>query len=219
MNLKVIDRKMGNPSKRKQSVPVAFSNDVHDFSGVYGGPVYTERPISYTFEILGADRTKLSVLEAKVLKWLMSPNQKTILIDDFVEGYYFEAEVEVQPDLDRLWRYGQLRVDFTAYPFKKSVLPEGHDIWDEIIFDLDVFQDVKFEINGQKEITLHNPGVPDVYPAIEASSAMQVQFKGKSHDIKAGTTVKADIPLSSGENELIVTGNGTIEFEFYKELI
>src|SRR5690625_2621094 len=94
----------------------------------------------------------------EVLNWLVPVNKKIKLIDDYVPGYYFMAEVEEAPDFDELRFRGRLTVTFTAYPFKVSELHEGNDLWDPFNFLLDYAQVTEFTVNGTKEITLYNPG-------------------------------------------------------------
>ena len=98
-------------------------------------------------------------------------------------------------------------------------LKEGHDIWDEFNFELDVAQDVDFEVHGEKEITLINPGTPDVSPEITAYSPMEIIKNGITYNIQSGKSKSLDFILKSGENDLTITGNGTIKFLFHKELI
>ena len=110
-------------------------------------------------------------------------------------------------------------VEFDCYPFKISKLKEGHDIWDEFNFELDVAQEVEHTVNGTKEITLYNVSTPSVVPSIIASSEMTIEKGAVSVTVPPGTSKSELLRLNAGENKLKVTGNGTIEFDFYKELI
>src|SRR5690625_848056 len=114
-------REIGNPSKIKRKVRVPFSNEIYDFSDIYGSQEYEERLLTYTFNIVDMhnySKESFSTLKIAVLNWLMGPNSKEKLVDDAIPGYYFMAEVENGPALEE-WEFdGALAVEFTAYPFK-----------------------------------------------------------------------------------------------------
>lgn len=217
--LKVIDRKIGRPSKIKTKESVPHSNVMYDFSGIYGGQQYTERTLTYVFDVKDYNKIHLDTKATAVENWLMRPNEKIQLIDDHVSGYYFLAEVEEDPDFDELRFRGRLTVNFTAYPFKIGELEEGNDIWDTFNFLLDYAQITQFEINGSKEITLYNPGVSAVKPVISATAPMEIRKDNKTYSVKAGETQSFDFMLPNLENKMIITGNGSISFHFRKELI
>ena len=48
---------------------------------------------------------------------------------------------------------------------------------------------------------------------------MKVELGNKVFEIKQGVTESKKFNLKKGENKLTVTGNGTIEFIWYKEVI
>lgn len=218
-----IERDIGYPEKEKIKVKAPFSNVEYDFSLIYGEQTYTERPLTYTLNILDKnvinDTQRINILETKISNWLMNSNGKQRLYDDAIPGYYYLAEVEGGLSFDELWNRGTLTVEFTAYPFMISELEEGHDIWDEFNFELDVSQITEFEVNGSKEVVLYNVGTPNLSPTMEATAPMEIMKDGVNYSIPSGRSISNDFKLIPGENELTITGNGTIKFLFYKELI
>lgn len=216
-----VERDIGYPEKEKIKVKVPFSNIEYDFSLIYGEQTYTPRPLTYTLNVLDKKPTteKINMLETRLSNWLMNSNGKQKLYDDAIPGYYFLAEVEGNLSFDELWNSGTLTVEFTAYPFMISELQEGHDIWDEINFELDILQPVEFTVNGTLNVTLYNIGTPNLSPEIEANAPMEITKEGVTYSIPSGRSESSDFILMSGENDLTVTGNGKIKFLFYKELI
>lgn len=215
-------RQIGFPDKEKILVKVPFSNLEYDFSELYGSQTYTQRTLTYVFNVLKRGNWTHQALEfekTKLINWLMNSKGKQRLYDDYIPGYYFLAEVESKADFVDDYETGTLTVTFKAYPFMIAELPEGNDIWDSFNFELDVAQIVDFEVNGNIEVTLINAGVPDVIPEITCSSQMEIIKDGISYTITTGTTKDQDFMLKSGENNLKITGNGTISFKFFKELI
>lgn len=141
------ERNISIPNKIKYKESLPFSNKVWDFSSIYGGPTYEERTLTYKFNLMGKPietKADMNMLKTKLLKWLLSPNEKTALYDDHFPNYYFMAEVEGNNSFEEDWKHGFLNVTFTASPFMIDVMPEGHDIWDLFNFDLDVSQQTKF---------------------------------------------------------------------------
>lgn len=218
--LKIVDRIIGNPRKIKKKERIPYSNQVYDFSGLYGGQEYEERQLTYVFNIRDYQKIGLENKKTEIVNWIMRPFQKVKLIDDYFPGYYFMAEAENEPSFNEGRFNGQLTITFTAYPFRISELEEGHDIWDEFNFLLDVAQETTFEVSGTLDTTLYNVGIKkSVYPIIEASSPMEIKKGGIIYQINAGTTQSYDFALSHRENKITITGNGTISFHFRKELI
>src|SRR5699024_4359507 len=139
-----VERDIGYPEKNKIKVQVPFYNVEYDFSFLYGEQTYTERQLTYTFNVLDMDvintTERINILETKLSNWLMNSNGKKRLYDDVIPNYYYLAEVEGGLDFDELWNSGTLTVEFTAYPFMIAELQEGNDIWDTFNFELDVAQ-------------------------------------------------------------------------------
>src|SRR5690625_299873 len=218
-----IERDIGYPEKEKIKVKVPFSNIEYDFSEIYGEQTYTERLLTYTLNILDKnvinDTQRINILETKISNWLMNSNGKQRLYDDAIPGYYYLAEVEGGVSFDELWNHGTLTVEFTAYPFMISELEEGNDIWDTFNFELDVAQITDFEVNGSLEVVLYNVGTPNLSPEIEATAPMEIVKDGVAYSVPIGKSKSSDFKLITGENNLTITGNGTIKFLFYKELI
>lgn len=221
LGLTLADHKIGNPSKIKRKIRVPYSNKYYDFSTLYKGQEYTERELTFVFNLLDSHERNFYTFETQIDNWLMQSSELSKLTFDLVKGYYFMAEVDQSIDagyqIDFNW--GTLTVTFTAYSFKIAELREGNDIWDTFNFILDYAQLTKFEINGTKEISLYNPSATIISPTIVASNQMEIVKGHMTYTLPAGTTESDDFTLDQDENKLIIKGNGTIEFVFHKELI
>lgn len=216
------ERSIGYPSKRKVKVAPPYSNVTYDFSELYGEQIYEERVLVYRFNMVNfheLDYASVHLEASKAVNWLMNSNGKQKLTDPDIPGYYFLAEVEGGVDLEHFVTSGVLNVTFIAYPFRISELPEGHDIWDEFNFELDVAQQTKHTVNGSKNITLINAGTPNIIPTIITSAPIKVIKGNTEYSFVTGTTKDDGFQLSSGEHKLTLKGNGNIEFVFHKELI
>ena len=218
-DMHLIERSAPTPAEKEIIESVPFAHGVYDFSNILGERIFDNRPISYTFQIYEHDydrrKHEQTVLENKLLG-----THITTLEDSYDEDYYYLGKcVSINTTDDHVYNRLIVVVEFNCYPFKISKLPEGHDIWDEFNFELDVAQVVKHEVSGTKEITLYNVGAPSVVPTIIASSEFTIEKGTVSVTVPSGTSKSELIRLQTGENKLKVTGNGTIEFNFHKELI
>lgn len=218
LDLKVIDRDISESSKTKVTETIPFSNIVYDFSNLYGSQVFKPKKMVYTFQINEIYKHKLEFKRMEIENWLLYNNSKTKLEDDVVKGYYFLAEC-TETDFEDLKTYGKIKATFEAYPFRISTLQDGHDIWNEFNFELDMAQDTKFSINGTKTIKLYNNGSIEINPTITCSSEMKIIKGNTTYNLLPGTSKSFSFKLDKGLNDLTIVGNGTIEFKWYKELL
>lgn len=150
------DREIGQPDKNKITYRPPHSNNIIDFSEIYGEQTYGPRKITYKFNIADrAIRTKseMNMVKTKLVNWLTPLVGQHPLYDDHYPDWYFLAEVEDGMSFKEDWRYGYLSVTFTCYSHMIGRRLEGDDIWDTFNFEHDVFQDVefKFTIKWDKE--------------------------------------------------------------------
>lgn len=213
---------IGFPEKKKILVQPPFSNQVLDFSNVYGGQTFTDRSLTFEFFIEGindGNRTSLYRKWTAIINWLSQANSKQILRTQPMSRYYYLAELVDPPSFDQMVYEGNLQLKFDCYPFRIYDLTEGNDIWDVFDFDLDIAQQTKIDVNGSKEIILFNIGANISTPTLKASSQMIITQSGTQFTIPAGETSNSRFRLFVGENKFSVSGTGTLEIIWHKELI
>ena len=219
MGYKILsNREIKSPSKIKVKKSVPYMNGSYDFSNLYGGNCFTDRVLEYTFLLRATSNKNLEAVRMDCENWLMGTNEQTKLIDDNMNLYYYLAECE-NIEFEDMGIIGKLTATFNAYPFRLYGWVEGNDLWDRFNFELDVSQEVKFNIEGSKDIVLYNQGATHVKPTIIASSDMEIVKDDITYSIEKGKTNDWQFVLGVGENYLTVKGTGTIEFEFRKEVL
>ena len=215
----LIYRSAPTPSEKQKIESVPFAHGVYDFSNILGERIFDYRTISYTFHIHEYEYPRRKHIQTVLENKLMNAHVQR-LEDTHDDNYYYLGKcVSVNVEDDHLFGRLIITVEFDCYPFKVSQTAEGSDIWDTFNFELDVMQDVDYQIDGTETITLINPGTPSVSPEVTASSEMTVQFNNQIYTFPAGTSKNESLRLHSGENTLVITGNGKINFTFYKELM
>lgn len=219
MGYKILsNREIKSPSKIKVKKSVPYMNGSYDFSNLYGGNCFTDRVLEYTFLLKATSNKNLEAVRMDCENWLMGTNEQTKLIDDNMDLYYYLAECE-NIEFEDMGLTGKLTATFNAYPFRLYGWVEGNDLWDRFNFELDISQEVKFDIEESKDIVLYNQGATHVKPTIIASSDMEIVKDDVTYSVEKGTTNDWQFVLGVGENHLTVKGTGTIEFEFRKEVL
>lgn len=212
------NRTIGNPSKEKKKNKPPYSNKELDFSRLYGGETFTTRTLTYSFNLIETSKINLSFRFTELINWLMNSNGKQPLYDDAIPGYYFLAEVEDETSIAENTIDGVLTVKFIAHSFKIKIAPEGSPYWDDYSI-LDRYQETSFDISGSKTVVIYNDGIPDAVPVIIASSQMTILLNNSTFTVPSGSSSNIGLYLSQGSNSLLITGNGTIEISFHKEMI
>lgn len=141
------DRDIGQPDKNKITYRPPHSNNIIDFSEIYGEQTYGPRKVTYKFNIADrAIRTKeeMNIVKTKLVNWLTPLVGQYPLYDDHYPDWYFLAEVEDGMSFKEDWRYGFLSVTFTCYSHMIGRRLEGDDVWDTFNFEFDAAQRVEF---------------------------------------------------------------------------
>lgn len=221
--LDVLDNKqISFPNKNKILVGIPHSSLVHDFSTVTGIQPYEERDFTIPFNIIDRNlwnKDSMYEMWTRVVAWLMESNKKIPLIDDVMSRYYYMAEVQEAPDFDEIRFRGTLTVKFKCYPFRIATLREFNGFWDEFSLVSGIDLDSDFLISGITEIVIFNLGIGKIAPMLSASSAMTIKKGSQTFSIPKGESRSSEFFLDSGMNVLEVTGNGSLSFTFYSEVI
>ena len=217
-NLRVIDRDVQTPAKKKILMSVPYSNVEYDFSSLYGKQVYEPRVIEYIFQIDEMIKNKLELLRISVENWLNRPNEKIKLIDDLTPGYYFLAEC-ISTNFKNLKVTGEITVTFNAYPFRIRDEYEGELLWDNFCFETDVLQDTSFDISGSKNINLYNNSAINVSPTVVCTSNMEIIKDHITYNFNSGITTSPLFEINIGENSMVIKGSGNIKFKFKSEVL
>ena len=212
---------IGFPAKVKNRIHIPNTNVFYDYAELFGDQ-YEERTLEYTFGLLDhkfvMGRADLQHKKMLLANWLM-PGSQHKLEDSNIPGYYFLAEVQEAPKLEDLFLYGELTVQFTCYPYKISDHLEGDDIWDEIDFDTDIFQDLSFNVNGPQSVAIYNVSAHSIETRVVVTGNVSVSLNGTSVQLDSGTYDDVGLVLNVDRNNADLSGKGTIKFEFRKEVL
>lgn len=220
LGFRLINRNAPPPKDQEIRESIFGVHGDYDFSMILGEPIKENRLIKYVVRTRERERERFRLLKTRLENWLLD-GQISPIYDDYEPGYYYLGKcISVDLEADDYRGVATFSITFDCYPFKVAELPEGHDIWDEFNFELDIAQITEFEVNGAGNITLYNVGSSSVAPKIKTTGAVKIIKDNYTLNIdSAGTYSSEQLRLTSGENKLKLEGNATVEFVFYKELI
>lgn len=140
----LLERSAPTPARKEKRESLAYMHGDYDFSGLDGEEYHESRELSYTFYVLERDydyrKHNQTVIENELMRYGEIP-----LYDSYSVGYYYHAKcMGVRVTDDHLSNRLIIEITFKGYPFKTSILPEGHDLVAFINVDLDVRQYTNF---------------------------------------------------------------------------
>lgn len=208
------------PSIKTIKDDVPGMNGQYDFSTVLtnGETVYNTREITCTLDFFASSKSELMTKYSEVLEWLLSGQHELIYTGE--SDKYYIAQVEKEPKFDLIdANNGTLEITFTAQPFKYDVDMFGDDIWDDINFLTDYFQETNtFTISGTTTVKVYNSG-RNITPTINCNCSMVLIFGGETYNLAQGNNTPWGLKLTNGENDLVFTGNGTVKIIFRAEVL
>ena len=212
------NREAPTPSEREIVESVPYMQGVYDFSQLNGGERYFDnREIAYQVMLFEQDYPTRKYAEQEIKRQLM-PLGIQPLYDSHDNGYHWLGKcksVTVEDDVEK----GTLSctIVFDCYPFAIYNSAEGSDIWDDVYFPHWVFQNTKYTVSGAQSISLFNIGSRSVECEMVVNGDITVIGDFGSVELTSGDYQDTQIVLAMGENHLTLSGNGTIEFKFYRE--
>lgn len=192
-------RKIGLPEKKSIRQTVPFMNGYYDFSALNGAPAWNERIIEYSFDVTNDNPVDLDFFVSYVLDWLCTV-QDTDIHDDTVYGYHWHGSYsEANVEWDDTGMHAEISVSFVVHPFKIANAPTTRSM-------------------TAGTYTINNPGMA-VAPYVKSTASAAIQIGSYVTSIPANVEMQLEIDLVRGDNTILVTGEGTLTFSFYQEVM
>ena len=202
------------PQVKVQSIEVPGINGNWDLTeGLTGYTVYGNRTL--TFEFGGKKRAKeWPGFLSQFLNELHGKRVEVIFDDD--PQYYYAGRATVEADYERGNEVARFTMTVDAEPYKYDILSTTDPwLWDSFSFvDGVIRQYSQIEVKGSGVVNVVGSPMPTI-PIITASTPMQVEFKGNTYALKAGTNKNYDIVLMNEVYLLTFTGTGTVSIEYH----
>lgn len=186
---------MNAPNVRTNYVTIPGRNGELDLSEIDGYLYYED--IEFTIVAQKICRNSQQIFNA-VRTFINQFNGQRIKIRLNNEQYCYDARVQIE-DYQANGLALNMAIKVKAFPFRLQTTPT---IVTETI------------TGSAKTITLIN-GTMQVVPTITTSAAMSISYENVTYNIGAGTNIIIpNLVLKQGNNELEVTGTGTITFTY-----
>ena len=170
-----------------------------DLTEAHGEVKFKDRDCSFTFTMNPADDLSDLAFEEKKMEVSNLLNGQVFRITlDKDEDYYFEGRCEVSEYLsDKRLRQFVVKAKVRPYKYKQNVTT------------------MKFELSEQGKMVNIMNGRKAVSPSITCSNDNTViVFGGETYNLSKGTHKILDIQLTEGNNQLTISGVGTVTFSF-----
>ena len=214
----LISRDAPTPSEKEITESVPYMQGVYDFSQLNGGERYfNNREITYQVMLFEKDYPTRKYAEQEIKRQLM-PLGIQPLYDSHDNGYHWMGKcksVTVDDDAEK----GTLSctIVFDCYPFAIYNSAEGSDIWDDVYFPHWVFQETKYSVNGSQKVKLYNIGSHSVEVEVVVSGDIKIKTSDSFVQLSSGSYTDTGLVFVLGENDVTLSGYGTVEFKFYRE--
>lgn len=198
-DLCIKSRNIGLPEKKSIRETVPFMNGYYDFTALSGAPAWGERINQYAFDVIAYNPVELDAAVTKVLDWLCNIHDEDIF-DDAMPDYHWHGSYDSSSvTWDDSGMQAEISVEFVCYPFKIANEPTTLRM-----------------VAG--EYTVTNVGMT-VAPIVKSDANAAIQIGSYVSSIPADTEIMLEIDLVRGDNAVVVTGDGTVEFSFYVEVM
>lgn len=185
------------PAAPKESyIDVPGRDGSLDTSEAHGEMKFQDRNFSMLFTINPADE---KTFDEKVTQVSNALNGKRCrIVFDRDPDYYWDGRLSVNKYAQNK-RLGQITINARVHPYKWKLAPTVR------AFEL---------IETERTVSVSN-GRKSVVPTIECTdNDTKVTFGGVTHTLSAGTYKILDIRFVEGQNELTISGTGTITFTY-----
>ena len=202
--------KIGQPEVQTKYVSVPLRDGLIDLSETLTDiPKYNDREIQLTFIYLG-DNKPLTI--SKIARDVHGRKLKIIFDDD--KSFYYLGRISI----DAVETYGKadkIVLKAECDPFKYDITASDID-WEWDVFDFEdgiINEAGQIVVDGTKSFTLVCRRQRE-FPIFTASTAMQMVFKNKTYNLKAGEQKLYRVFFDEGENPITFKGNGTVSIKY-----
>lgn len=205
------------PSEQEITEKVPYSQGELDFSMLGGERFFDTREITYKLLIYDRYYNARKEAEQELKRMLMQTGYGQ-LSDTHDSAYYWQAKCESIEIEDSSEDHSlTATVKFKAYPFAYTNHDEGEDYWDDVVFNHWIWQTTQFVVNGSQTVTIKNIGSRPVLSTMDVTGSVTVVVGGQTLNLTADSAMGTEIVMEMGDNEIQLSGSGSIHFKFKRE--
>lgn len=214
----LISRDAPTPSEKEITESVPYMQGVYDFSMLGNERFFDNREVTYQVMLFGSQYSDRKITEQDLKRQLMMQPIQAIY-DTHDRGYHWVGKcksVNVEDDEEK--HTLSATIVFDCMPFARANDLEGGDNhWDDVYFPNWYFQRRKYTVDGTQSIFLMNIGAHTVDVKMVVTGKVTVSGDFGTLEMTDGNYTNTQLTIKVGSNDLLLSGKGTIEFQFYRE--
>lgn len=202
---------IGLPDPKTETVDIAGADGVIDLTEVLTDDIkYKQRKLQFTFTVMDS-MNEWSAILSEISNYVHGKRLRILL--DWDKNYYYEGRCKVN-QFKTNKRLATIVIDAEVDPYKLEVNSSSTPwIWDTFSFIDGIIYLNTVNVSGSITVNLLNRR-KIVSPTFTVTSAMKVNFNGKTYDLPKGTTTVLEIRLQEGDNYVTFTGTGTVTIDY-----
>lgn len=200
------------PPPKTNRVSVPGADGTIDLSESLTGEVYyNNRNISAEMVFADGGYAGMNNMGSIVAEAVHGKRLRIIFDDDPGFAYIGRCSIDLMKENEMITGF-----TFTAVadPYKYECNVGDDWLWDDFDFENGIIREYdNLTVSGSYKLLI--PGrMKKIIPIITATSKMAVEYEGKRYDLYPGINKLYGLLLSSGDNILTFTGNGTVSVDY-----
>lgn len=191
--LNISSRKIDLPPKNSIRKTIPYMSGFYDFTTLNGVTTFGERPISYTFDIIGATVEEMDRKRTEVVNWFCNMHDVDIY-DDTIPDYHFHGSYD-SPSQNEDGEKDELTITFVCYPFMIANEPIQM-LFNEARTDTVIYEGQPVSIYGKGNATL--------------------KMGGSIITLNSAEMIDTGLVLTAGEKQVEVTPTEIATYPFYE---
>lgn len=191
LHLILASKEIGSPKEKKNTIPIEGADGELDLTEFFGSVKYDNRTLKFSFSSVAYP---FAGHYSMVLNALHGQKVHVVLDED--PDWYYVGRLSVSPyTSDKNIGKIDIEADCEPYKYKKN---------ETVISKV---------VSNSETIVLPNSR-KRVIPTIKTTAAMKFEYGGRTTQVNAGTFLIPTLELVEGDNEVTVTGTGTVTFSY-----
>ena len=207
------DVEIESPEEQRKYITIPGRDGVLDLTeALKNGVRYGNRSVTNTFILPDRNIKLWHDTFSEIQNYCHGKIRKIYLDSD--PFYFYRGRVSVSSAREDAI-HSSITITCNAEPYKyertSSIEPW---LWNTFSFKEGIIRNYKdISVNGSRTVTIRGRE-QRVIPIIDVSTAMSVEWAGKTYNLNAGKNKIYEIELGPGDNKLVFKGKGTVTIDY-----
>lgn len=195
LHLILNSKEVGAPQVKTQKINIEGADSALDLTEFFGEPKYEDVTHKFNFSTIVPQNEFLSLYST--IKNALHGRKMRIILDDDPHFYYF-GRLSISKFANEKG-IGVISIDADCDPYKYKL--------DKTVAELYVNGEFAAQVpNGRKRV------VPEV--KVNTTGSIRIVYQGNIWDLGSGSYTLPELELTEGDNEITLTGTGTVTLTY-----